>query len=78
MGLTFEPPVNALRLPIADMAGWSQVVRVDNVLPNDIGSTFTQPLGTTDLMRVSVTVRYQKPSEVAPQTMTTLTWVVGR
>jgi hypothetical protein len=77
-GITFNPPINALRLPISDMAGWSQVIRVDNVLPNDISSTFTQPLGTTDLMRVSVTVRYQKPTEASPQTMTTLTWVVGK
>jgi hypothetical protein len=77
-GLTLDPPINALRQPISDMAGWSQVIRVDNVLPNDISSTFTQPLGTTDLMRVSVTVRYRKPGEASAQAMTTLSWVVGK
>lgn len=77
-GLTFNPPVNALRQAVLNMDGWSQLIQVANVLPDNISSTFTQPLGTTDLMRVTVTVRYQAPGETAPQTMTTLSWVVGR
>ena len=75
--LTFSPPINALAQQIPNMTGWSQIVHVDNVLSNNISSTFTQPLGTTDLMRVSVTVTYQAPGASAPMTMTTLTWVVG-
>lgn len=74
---TFDPPVNALRQTIPDMNGWSQQVSVNCVLPGNISSTFTQPLGTTDLMRVTVTVKYQRPGEAGPMTMTTLTWVVG-
>ena len=77
-GLTFDPPINALRETIPDLAGWSQTIRVENVLPDNISSTFTQPLGTTDMIRVSVSVRYQAPSSAQPMTITTLTWMVGR
>lgn len=77
-GLVFSPPINALRQPIPDMEGWTQIIRVENVLPNNIASTFTQPLGSTDLMRVSVTVTHRKPGEPEPMTLTTLIWVVGR
>jgi hypothetical protein len=77
-GLTFNPPINALRLPIADLPGWTQQIEVTSVLPDNISSTFTQPLATTDLARVSVSVRYQGPNDTAPLTITTLTWVVGQ
>lgn len=77
-GVVFDPPVNALRQTITNMQGWSQLVQVTNVLPDNISSSFTQALGTTDLMRVSVTVRYQSPADTQPQTVTTLSWVVGR
>jgi hypothetical protein len=77
MGLTFDPPINALRQQIPDLAGWTQFVEVQSVLPENISSTFTQPLGTTDLMRVTVTVRYQGPNASTPQTISQLSWVVG-
>lgn len=76
-GLTFDPPVNALRQPIADLPGWSQFIEVQNVLSDNISSTFTQPLGTTSMYRVRVTVRYQSPQSSEAMTVTTLTWVVG-
>jgi hypothetical protein len=76
-GVTFDPPINALRQAIPDMARWSQFVRVDNVLPDNISSTFTQPLGTTDLMRVTVTVMYQAPNAAEATPISTVTWVVG-
>jgi type II secretory pathway pseudopilin PulG len=76
-GVTFDPPINALRQTVADLDGWSQVVRVENVLPDNISSTFTQNLGTTDLMRVTVTINYQSPQSDEPMTVTTLTWMVG-
>jgi len=77
-GTVFNPPINALRTPIGDMQGWSQDIRVANVLQDNISATFTQPLGTTDLMRVTVTILYQSPSMTDPMTVTTLAWVVGR
>ncbi len=77
-GVTFGPPINALRQAIPDMQGWSQHVLVENVLPDNISAVATQPLGTTPLMRVTATVYYQSAGETTPTTMTDLVWVVGR
>ena len=77
-GITFDPPINALRQEIADLPGWSQVIRVENVLADNISSTYVQPLGATDLVRVTVTVRYQSPQAKQPLTITQLAWVVGQ
>lgn len=79
-GLVFDPPITALRQAIDDLPGWSQLITVSNVLPGNISvaSGLSLPLGTTDMMRVEVTVLYQRPNDDAPMTMTQLTWVVGR
>lgn len=79
-GVSFSPPVNALRQTIPDMTGWTQHVEVINVLPDrmDVTAAFAQPLGTTDLMRITVTTTYQAPSETTPNTIAQLTWVMGR
>ena len=77
-GLTFNPPVNALRQEIADLAQWTQEVEVTNVLPDNISSTFTQPLASTAMTRVIVTVKYQGPNDDGPLTISQLTWVVGQ
>jgi hypothetical protein len=77
-GLTFSPPINALRSTVLDMEQWSQTIVVENVLPDNISSTFAQPLATTDMMRVTVTVLYQKLNSTAPETVTSLTWVVTK
>lgn len=79
-GLTFAPPINALRQPVDDLDGWSQRIEVYNVLPDNISvePAMTLPLGTTDMMRVTVTVSYQSPQAEEPSVMTQLTWVVGR
>lgn len=76
-GITFSPPINALKQAIPNLSGWSQRITVANVLDDNISTTFTQPLGTTRLMRVSVDVSYQAPGAADPMLMTTLTWVVG-
>lgn len=77
-GTTFDPPINALRQPIADMAGWSQEVRVFSVPATNISTATPPALGATDLMRVRVTVRYRAPQDAEPRTITQLTWIVGR
>ena len=79
-GIVFDPPINALSLPIDDLDGWTQRIDVHNVLPQNISVSdeLTQPLGTTDMMRINVTVFYQGPRDDEPITMTTLTWVVGQ
>lgn len=80
-GTVFNPPINALRQPIPNIAGWSQQIVVVNALPDNIGLVGTntaQPLGTTNLMRVTVTVNYQAPNAALPSPITVLTWVIGR
>jgi len=75
-GTTFDPPINALRQDIGDLNGWSQRVTVESVLPDYIDAAFTQNLGSTDVMRVTVDVFYQAPDKAAPEPITRLTWVV--
>lgn len=77
-GIVFDPPINALRQQVTDLPGWSQKIEVASVLPDNISSTFTQPLGTTELLRVTVTVLYQSPQQASPNVLTTLSWVIGQ
>ncbi len=77
-GLTFDPPINALRQVIPNMNGWSQRITVENVLPGFVSATFTQPLGTTDMVRATVAVRYQGPNDPNTQTITQLRWLVAQ
>ena len=77
-GLIFDPPINALRQQITDLPGWSQRIEVVNVDPADISNETGQTLGTTDMMRVRVSVRYQPPQDNEPRTVAQLTWVVGQ
>jgi hypothetical protein len=78
-GVSFTPPVNALRQNIADLDGWMQKVTVINVLPDNISITdaLAQPLGATALMRVSVSTTYQGPHDENPMTIANLTWVIS-
>ncbi|MBI1338429.1 MAG: hypothetical protein GC164_15915 [Phycisphaera sp.] len=77
-GITFDPPINALAQTVSGMTGWSQHVKVENVLPTNISSTYTQPLGSTDLYRVTVEVYYQSPQDATPMKLTELVWVTGK
>lgn len=76
-GTTFDPPIDAMRRQIPDMAGWSQKIEVVSVWESDIASTFSIPLGTTPMLRMTVDVMYQGPNDAAPNTITQLTWVIG-
>lgn len=80
VGLTFNPPIDALRRPIPDMAGWSQHVTAMSVLVDNIAvdPALAQPLGSTPMMRMSVDVMYQGPNDAEATTITTLTWVIGK
>ena len=75
-GTTFDPPINALRQEVGDLAGWSQVVTVESVLPDYIDAPVPQNLGTTGVMRVSVQVFFQPIDRSQPEPITRLTWVV--
>lgn len=76
-GTDFDPPINALRQPIAGMPGWSQHIEVVSVFPDNLSSDVDQQIGSTDLMRVTVTVSYQPPNTAAPSTVSQLIWVVA-
>ncbi len=76
-GLTFDPPIDAMRQQIPAMAGWSQQVQVESVLPGFVSATLSQPLGTTEMMRVTVSVRYQGPNDPSPNAITQLRWLVA-
>ena len=75
-GAVFSPPINALAAPVADLPNWQQHVQVTNVLPDDIGVSV--PLGTTDMMRVTVTVAYKPGSSPDFENITSMTWIVTR
>jgi len=77
-GTTFSPPVNALGLPVDNLPGWEQQIRIANVREDNISVShdLTQPLGTTDMVRVTVLVNYTPPSTRNKVTVTSLTWVV--
>lgn len=79
-GVTFSPPINGLRLEIDGLDQWSQVVTVENVFPDNLvaGPTDIQPLGSTDMMRVSVAINYQLNDTAPIDTITTMTWIVAR
>jgi len=79
-GTTFSPPINALLEPIPDMDDWQQTVVVENVLENYVSGS-PVGLGTTDMMRVTVTIQARfngDPIDEPPSnTITELTWLVG-
>ncbi|MDD4889874.1 MAG: hypothetical protein PHU85_08065 [Phycisphaerae bacterium] len=58
-GLSCSPPINAQRqtLSTADWSGWRQEVSVANVDPNYLAGHQTFAPGTTDMIRVTVTIR---------------------
>lgn len=69
-------PIDALGRVIPNMEGWSQTVEVDNVDPFNL--TSVQPHGTTEMMRVTVTIRYKAPSAANAVPMTSVTWIAPR
>ena len=81
-GLTLSPPMNALGQRPAELSNWSQHVTVENVMPSDISSGFTLPLGTketgtgVEVVRVKVESRFQSPSMDQPRTVTSMTWIL--
>lgn len=80
-GMDFNPPINALRLTVPDMDKWTQRIRVESVLPDNISSTFTQSLNAPGtLKRVTVEVIYQDAPDVPDspeEVITQLVWIVS-
>lgn len=73
-GAIFSPPIDALRNQIPNMPYWSQHVTVENVLANFINGPAT-PDNSTDMVRVTCRVLYQRPTDPQPVEITRLTWI---
>jgi hypothetical protein len=77
-GMLIDPPINALRQTINDLPGWSQLITVVSVDPNNISASTPQTLGSTDMLRVTVSVMYESPQDTSARAVSQLTWVVGQ
>jgi prepilin-type N-terminal cleavage/methylation domain-containing protein len=66
-------PVNARREVISNMPGWSQIVTVENVNPNDI--TNPEDDNATNVLKVVVIVTYQAPMDDEPVEVTRVSWI---
>jgi len=71
-GVTFSPPINALRQSVSDLAGWSQQVSVEPVSISDITGSAVTP-GTTDVLRMTVVVSRTVGGNA--EEVTRLTWL---
>ncbi|MEM9294586.1 MAG: hypothetical protein AAGA57_02190 [Planctomycetota bacterium] len=80
-GVTFRPPVNALKETIPDLGDrWSQFVIVENKAEDYINDPFTSyPLGSTDAVRVSVQVRqHDDENDPTGRVVYEMSWVVNQ
>jgi hypothetical protein len=66
-------PVSALGIPIADMAGWSQRVFVENIDPYAITTVVAD--GASDMIRIRVVIEYQGPADQSAREITRVTWI---
>ena len=74
-GTMISPPIDATRKPIPGMEQWSQHVIVENVMPNQINSATAAPGGSTNVLRVTCRILYQRVESEEPREVTRLTWV---
>jgi len=74
VGLTFSPPIDALRREIPNMTPWSQVITVENVLENFVNGS-AAPDHSTDVLRITCRVLYQGPTMNQPMEITRQTWL---
>ncbi|MFA9480095.1 hypothetical protein ACERK3_17615 [Phycisphaerales bacterium AB-hyl4] len=73
-----EYPIDARRQRLTEYGRWRQVVTVRNIWPENLGTTFVETLGSTDMMRVTVDVQYRQSEDHDYQHVTRLSWVVTR
>lgn len=73
-GTTFEGPIDSLRQEIPNMVGWSQFVTVENVAVDNIAGAAQAP-HATEMVRLTVQVRYRSDSNDTPREVARLTWV---
>lgn len=69
-------PINSMREVIPGLPGWAQRVTVYNVDPMNISAPGNEALdGTTNTIRVEVSVTYQSPSDSNPMEICTMSWL---
>jgi hypothetical protein len=87
--IDFSPPINARQQVLGREDGvvmqngeennpwlnWTQRVMIENVDEGDLGG-FAYTLGSTNMLRITVTMLYQKPGATAPIPLTTLRWII--
>jgi len=77
----FDPPINSLRQPIADLPGWRQEVYISAVPPSDVdydGAAGPIGLDAADtLIRITVNVYYDSPHETQDMLVSSVTWLVA-
>lgn len=77
-GSAFNPPINALGLPLPELSQWKQTINVQKVPADHVDTTFTLPLdtGSSDMFRVTVVVLYTDPGTGNEEPVTELSWIV--
>jgi len=77
-GQTFNPPINALGLPLSDLDDWTQTIKVEKVPADHVDTAFPLGLdtGASDMFRVTVAVLYRDPNSGADEAVTELSWIV--
>ncbi|MCK4874005.1 MAG: hypothetical protein KAS72_14885 [Phycisphaerales bacterium] len=69
-------PIDSRGRVILDMQGWSQTIEVVNVEPMSIWTELGD--GTSDMVRVTVTIFYQGEFDAEQDEVTSLTWISRR
>ncbi|MFK7789952.1 MAG: hypothetical protein AB8C95_10750 [Phycisphaeraceae bacterium] len=77
-GQTFNPPINALGLPLSDLDKWTQTIKVEKVPSDQVDTSFPLRLdtGVSDMFRVTVSVLYRNPTTSTDEAVTELSWIV--
>ena len=77
-GQRFNPPINALGLPLSDLDQWTQTIKVEKVPVDHVDTSFPLGLdtGVSDMFRVTVAVLYRDPNSGADEAVTELSWIV--
>lgn len=77
-GQSFNPPINALGLPLSDLDRWTQTIKVEKVPADHVDTAFPLGLdtGASDMFRVTVAVLYRDPNSGADEAVTELSWIV--
>lgn len=77
-GQTFNPPINALGLPLPELDKWTQMIKVEKVPSDQVDTAFPLRLdtGVSDMFRVTVSVLYRNPTTNTDEAVTELSWIV--